>query len=121
MGEIVAHAIAGIFAGLSAISFTALIGSGDPIQGTKYTLLGVTALVLGGASLVGGRGGAFGAILGALILYLINYSLVTFQFERLQSFVSDLSYGGVLVIALLISLTLPVSYTHLTLPTKRIV
>ena len=105
--RIVAHAIAGIFAGLSAISFTALIGSGDPIQGTKYTLLGVTALVLGGASLVGGRGGAFGAILGALILYLINYSLVTFQFERLQSFVSDLSYGGVLVIALLISLTLP--------------
>ena len=77
--RIVAHAIAGIFAGLSAISFTALIGSGDPIQGTKYTLLGVTALVLGGASLVGGRGGAFGAILGALI---------------------------------------PVSYTHLTLPTK---
>jgi len=105
--RIVAHGIAGIFAGLSAISFTALIGSGDPIQGTKYTLLGVTALVLGGASLVGGRGGAFGAILGALILYLINYTLVTFQFERLQSFVSDLSYGGVLVIALLISLTLP--------------
>ena len=105
--RIVAHGIAGIFAGLSAISFTALIGSGDPLQGTKYTLLGVTALVLGGASLVGGRGGAFGAILGALILYLINYTLVTFQFERLQSFVSDLSYGGVLVIALLISLTLP--------------
>lgn len=105
--RIVAHGLAGIFAGLSAISFTALIGSGDPLQGTKYTLLGVTALVLGGASLVGGRGGAFGAILGALILYLINYILVTFQFERLQSFVSDLSYGGVLVIALLISLTLP--------------
>jgi ribose transport system permease protein len=105
--RIVAHGIAGIFAGLSAISFTALIGSGDPLQGTKYTLLGVTALVLGGASLVGGRGGALGAILGALILYLINYTLVTFQFERLQSFVSDLSYGGVLVIALLISLTLP--------------
>jgi len=105
--RIVAHGIAGIFAGLSAISFTALIGSGDPIQGTKYTLLGVTAFVLGGASLVGGRGGAFGAILGALILYLINYTLVTFQFERLQSFVSDLSYGGELVIALLISLTLP--------------
>ena len=105
--RIIAHAIAGIFIGLSAISFTALIGSGDPLQGTKYTLLGITALVLGGASLVGGRGGAFGAILGAFTLYLINYILVTFQFERLQSFVSDLSYGGVLVIALLISLTLP--------------
>ena len=53
-------------------------------QKTKYTLLGVTALVLGGASLIGGRGGAFGAILGAGTLYLINYILVTFRFERLQ-------------------------------------
>ena len=42
--------IAGIFAALSAICFTALVGSGDPLQGTKYTLLGITALVLGGAS-----------------------------------------------------------------------
>ena len=105
--RIVAHLFAGIFAALSAICFTALVGSGDPIQGTKYTLLGVTALVLGGASLVGGRGGAFGAILGAGNLYLINYILVTFRFERLQSFVSDLSYGAVLVIALLVSLILP--------------
>jgi len=105
--RIVAHLIAGVFAALSAICFTALVGSGDPIQGTKYTLLGVTALVLGGASLIGGRGGAFGAILGAGNLYLINYILVTFRFERLQSFVSDLSYGAVLVIALLVSLILP--------------
>ena len=105
--RIVAHLFAGVFAALSAICFTALVGSGDPIQGTKYTLLGVTALVLGGASLVGGRGGAFGAILGAGTLYLINYILVTFRFERLQSFVSDLSYGAVLVIALLVSLILP--------------
>jgi hypothetical protein len=57
--------------------------------------------------LAGGRGGAFGAILGALNLYLINYILVTFRFERLQSFVSDLSYGAVLVLALLVSLVLP--------------
>ena len=105
--RIVAHLIAGVFAALSAICFTVLVGSGDPIQGTKYTLLGVTALVLGGASLIGGRGGAFGAILGAGNLYLINYILVTFRFERLQSFVSDLSYGAVLVIALLVSLILP--------------
>ena len=105
--RIIAHMIAGIFAALSAICFTALVGSGDPLQGTKYTLLGITALVLGGASLAGGRGGAFGAILGALNLYLINYILVTFRFERLQSFVSDLSYGAVLVIALLVSLILP--------------
>ncbi|MCY0155022.1 ABC transporter permease [Hoeflea alexandrii] len=46
-----AHLISGCFAGLAAIAFTALISSGDPSQGTTYTLIAVTALVLGGASL----------------------------------------------------------------------
>ncbi|MDB4233824.1 ABC transporter permease [Alphaproteobacteria bacterium] len=102
-----AHIIGGIYAALAAIAFTGLIGSGDPTQGTTYTLMAITALVLGGSSLVGGRGGAFGAILGALNIYLINFILSTFRFESLQSFVTDLSYGAVLVASLLILIALP--------------
>ena len=49
-----AHVIAGIFVGLGAICYTALIASGDPTQGTNMTLTAVTALVLGGVSLSGG-------------------------------------------------------------------
>ena len=105
--RIVAHIIGGVFAALAAIAFTGLIGSGDPTQGTTYTLMAVTALVLGGSSLVGGRGGAFGAILGSLNIYLINFILSTFRFERFQSFVTDLSYGAVLVASLLILIALP--------------
>ena len=41
--------------GLAALAYTALINSGDPTQGTTYTLISVTALVLGGTSLSGGR------------------------------------------------------------------
>jgi ribose transport system permease protein len=84
-----------------------IIGSGDPTQGTTYTLMAVTALVLGGSSLIGGRGGAFGAILGSVNIYLINFILSTFRFERFQSFVTDLSYGAVLVASLLILIALP--------------
>jgi len=102
-----AHCIAGLYAGLAAICFTSLISSGDPTQGTTYTLMAVTALVLGGANLAGGRGGAFGSMLGALNIYLINYILGTFNFGRFQSFVTDLSYGSILVLSLLISLALP--------------
>lgn len=102
-----AHIIGGIYAALAAIAFTGLIGSGDPTQGTTYTLMAITALVLGGSSLVGGRGGAFGAILGSLNIYLINFILSTFRFERFQSFVTDLSYGAVLVASLLILIALP--------------
>ena len=102
-----AHIIGGVYAALASIAFTSLISSGDPTQGTTYTLMAVTSLVLGGASLVGGRGGAFGAILGSLNIYLINYILSTFRFERFQSFASDLAYGGVLVLSLVILLALP--------------
>lgn len=102
-----AHVIGGIFAGLSALTFTSLISSGDPNQGTTYTLISVTALVLGGASLVGGRASVFGALLGAVNLYLITYVLATFNFGAVQSFVTDLAYGSILVASLLITIALP--------------
>ena len=102
-----AHAISGLFAGLSAICFTALISSGDPNQGTTYTLIAVTALVLGGASLAGGRGGVVGSLLGAVNIYLITYVLATFNFGAVQSFVTDLSYGTILVLSLMITVALP--------------
>lgn len=103
-----AHLISGAFAGLAAIAFTALISSGDPSQGTTYTLIAVTALVLGGASLAGGRGGVFGSALGALNLYLITFVLATFNFGAVQSFVTNLAYGSILVLSLLLTLLIPI-------------
>ena len=102
-----AHLIAGVYAALAAIAYTALISSGDPTQGTTYTLISVTALVLGGTSLAGGRGGAIGSLLGALNIYLITYVLATFSFGEVQSFVTDLAYGTILVSSLLLTVALP--------------
>ncbi len=102
-----AHAIGGVYAGLAAIAFTSLISSGDPTQGTTYTLMAVTALVLGGANLAGGRGSAFGSLLGALNIYLITYVLSTFNFGMVQSFITDMAYGVMLVVSLLISVAVP--------------
>ncbi len=102
-----AHVIAGIFAGLAALTYTALISSGDPTQGTTYTLIATTALVLGGTSLAGGRGSVIGSLLGALNLFLIGYVLATFQFGEVQGFVTDLAYGIILVLSLLLTVGLP--------------
>lgn len=107
-----AHAIAGAYAGLAAITFTSLIGSGDPSQGRTYTLIAVTAMVLGGTSLAGGRGGVMGSLFGAVNLYLITYVLATLNFGAVQSFVTDLSYGTILVISLLLTLALPFIQRH---------
>ena len=107
MVRIGAHVVGGFYAGLAAITFTSLISSGDPSQGTTYTLMAVTALVLGGANLAGGRGSAFGALLGSLNIFLITFALSTFNFGKMQSFVTDMSYGLMLVVSLLISIAIP--------------
>jgi ribose transport system permease protein len=107
-----AHMIAGVFMGLSAICYTALISSGDPTQGTTLTLTAVTAMVLGGVSLAGGRGSVTGALLGAVNLFLIGYVLSTFDFGAIQGFVTQLFYGLILVLSLLLTLLLPVVGRH---------
>ena len=93
--------------GWRRITFTSLISSGDPSQGTTYTLIAVTAMVLGGTALAGGRGGVMGSLLGAVNIYLITYVLATFNFGAVQSFVTDLAYGTILVLSLLLTLVLP--------------
>lgn len=103
-----AHVIAGLFEGLGGLCYTALISSGDPTQGTTLTLTSVTALVLGGVSLAGGRGGVTGALLGALNLFLIGYVLSTFDFGGIQAFVTQLFYGLILIASLLLTLLIPV-------------
>jgi ribose transport system ATP-binding protein len=51
-----------------AVLLMAQIGVGDPQQGVNYTLSSITAVVLGGTSLRGGRGTFVGTLLGALLL-----------------------------------------------------
>lgn len=101
--RLLAYILGGIFAGFAALSYTALISSGDPTQGSTYTLQAVTALVLGGARLAGGRGGATGAVLGALNMFLISYLLGTFNFGALSGFITSLAYGSILAASLLIN------------------
>jgi ribose transport system permease protein len=108
-----AHIISGIFVGLGAICYTALIASGDPTQGTTMSLTAVTAVVLGGVSLSGGRGSVTGALLGALNLFLIGYVLATFNFGAVQAFVTQLFYGLILILSLLLTLLVPIVGRHI--------
>jgi ribose transport system permease protein len=97
-----AHVITGVFVGLASIMYTGLLGSADPTAGTSYTLSAVTALILGGASLAGGRAKGLGAVLGAMDIWLISYVLGTFNFGLNASYWVEVATGGVLVVALLV-------------------
>lgn len=69
--KILAYALTGLFAALGGLSLTASTGIGTPVPG-PYTLMSVAAIVLGGVSLAGGRGGVFGSIIAVMILQLIR-------------------------------------------------
>ncbi|HEX8940748.1 MAG TPA: ABC transporter permease [Candidatus Limnocylindrales bacterium] len=69
--KILAYGLMGLFAGLAGLSLSASTGVGTPVPG-PYTLMSVAAIVLGGVSLAGGRGGVFGPILAVVILQLIR-------------------------------------------------
>jgi ribose transport system permease protein len=69
--KFLAYALTGLFAAFAGLSLTASTGIGTPVPG-PYTLMSVAAVVLGGVSLAGGRGGVFGPIVAVVVLQLIR-------------------------------------------------
>jgi len=65
---IAAFVLSSLLTAFGAVMLLAQIGVGDPRQGANYTLSSITAVVLGGTSLRGGRGTFIGTVLGALLL-----------------------------------------------------
>jgi ribose transport system permease protein len=68
---LMAFVIGGLLAAIAGIVLTAQALSGDPLIGGPYTLNSIAAVVLGGTSLAGGKGGIVGTIAGALVLSII--------------------------------------------------
>ncbi|MXG91181.1 ATP-binding cassette domain-containing protein [Nocardioides flavescens] len=67
-----AYVLSSLGAGLAGIVVAGQIGIGDPTQGVSYTLTGITAVVLAGASVYGGRGSYPGVLAGALLLAMLS-------------------------------------------------
>jgi ribose transport system ATP-binding protein len=63
-----AYVASALFACAGGVLLMAQIGVGDPTQGVNYTLASVTAVVLGGTSIFGGRGSFIGALFGAVLV-----------------------------------------------------
>ncbi len=64
----VAYVACAILASIAGVLLAAQVGVGDSTVGNQYTLLAVAAPILGGASLLGGRGSFVGCLVGALLL-----------------------------------------------------
>jgi ribose/xylose/arabinose/galactoside ABC-type transport system permease subunit len=70
-----AYLFCGLMAAVAGLVIAARIGSGDPQAGSQFTLASVTAVVVGGTSIFGGRGTVVGTLLGAILLILMQNSL----------------------------------------------
>ena len=93
-----AYVLSGVFAALAGLFLTFFTYSGEAsaANGNTYTLYSIAAVVLGGASLFGGRGSAVGAIFGALAFRAIGDLLFVFELDPLWQ---PLFQGVVLLLA----------------------
>jgi fructose transport system permease protein len=69
------YMLAGLFYGIAAILSVARMGVGDPQSGQTENLDSITAVVLGGTSLFGGRGTIIGTLIGVLIVGVFRNGL----------------------------------------------
>jgi ribose transport system ATP-binding protein len=88
-----------VLTAIGAVMLMAQIGVGDPRQGINYTLSSITAVVLGGTSLRGGRGTFIGTVLGAVLLteVLNAVSFLGFSVTYQYAFQGALIVGAALI------------------------
>ena len=69
------YVLAGVFYGIAALLTVARTGVGDPNAGQTENLDAITAVVLGGTSLFGGRGVILGSLIGAIVVGVLRNGL----------------------------------------------
>ena len=94
--KILIYTIGGAVFGLAGVMSYAEIGDGDPTTAIALELDIIAAVVIGGASLSGGRGSALGSLIGALIITLLYNGCVML---RVDDWVQKVLIGGIIVAA----------------------
>jgi ribose transport system permease protein len=95
-----AYGLSGLFAAAAGLYFSTQTGAGHPTVGTQYVLPAIAAVVIGGTSLMGGRGTLAGTIFGAFILTLIGD--VVFLL-KLQSYWQWVMSGVILMLVVILT------------------
>jgi len=90
------YMLSGLMAGIAGLIFTARVNTGDPTAGLNYELLAITAAIIGGTNLFGGRGSILGTMIGALIMGVLQNGL---NLLAVQAYYQQMAIGAVLIAA----------------------
>jgi ribose transport system permease protein/erythritol transport system permease protein len=95
--KILAYGLCGCFAGLAGLlQFSFIGGIGQPTTAVAYELFVIAAVVIGGASLLGGEGSILGSLIGALIITILYMGGQQMQWPK---WVQEIVIGGIIVAA----------------------
>jgi ribose/xylose/arabinose/galactoside ABC-type transport system permease subunit len=94
--KLAVYALVGVCAAIGGIILTGQTASGQPQAALNYELTAITAVIVGGASLGGGRGGMAGTILGVFLLGLVSNAL---NLYGVSAFWQPVATGIILVLA----------------------
>ena len=94
--KLVAYVLSGFCAAVGSIILTARVASGQPSLGTSLPLESVSAVVLGGVSLFGGRGSVIGVAFGVLFVSILSNGL---NLLNVSSYTQMMVIGGALIVA----------------------
>ena len=93
------YAICGAMAGVGGVMDASLFSVGNPNSGTGYELQIIAAVVVGGTSLMGGKGKVVGTLIGALILAVISNGM---YLTKVDSYTQMIVFGTLILIAVLL-------------------
>ncbi|WP_125098183.1 ABC transporter permease [Leucobacter chromiireducens] len=96
--RICSYALGGAIAAVGGIALTGLVSSADASSSSSYVIGAITAITLGGISMLGGRGGMLGAVAGAGVIFLVQNMLTLFNVSQVWL---NLVFGGLLLFAVI--------------------
>lgn len=97
--KILIYTISGVMASISGLIITSRLSSAQPTAGASYEMDAIAAVVLGGTSLMGGKGRLIGTLIGALIIGVLNNGL---NIIGVSAFWQQVVKGVVILIAVML-------------------
>jgi ribose transport system permease protein len=85
--KVAIYSFAGLFTGLAGVLLASRVSSAQPALGMGYELDAIAAVVIGGTSLIGGKGSIVGTVIGALIMAVLNNGLQILSIKQEWQFV----------------------------------